>query len=818
MAIIGLASVEAVAQTPAPATTPAAPPAAPPASALAPDAGAAPPPAEAAPPSVPPPPAAAAPSSPAATPTPRPGSAPRAPEDALPGTGPIRDITELSLQDLLDWRVTTASRAVEKATEAPATVYVISKQDIRSRGYSTLSDVLKDLPGMETVEQYYSEQGTLVPVRGVVGNNKIVLLINGMRVNPPGGEELMIRNDVSVRFAEQIEIIYGPGSTLYGQDAISAVINIKTKKPGDKKAELLGAYGMYNTAEGYASFGTNIREQSDSPIAVTGFVSYRRSDLSNLKKEFPDWYQNYTNALNVKDMKTGDFVFNQATRDHQATADPARGDLGYNVFLRMEAKHASVQAWFRESQRSSTEGSGEGGKNPVLYWLPEAKWRDRSLVVEGQHALELANNLTLHSIFTFNRYEVDPKSRYIFPVPPELYLHDFKYGLGTNESIEEKLDWDVSDKTRVIIGAVATNYDVIAKASVLDGADPDRGIVQQGGVLTYYTKANDPTSAVGIYRAEDLHYKQYGVYAEGSHRFTDHLRAIAGVRADTSSRYSEVPVSPRAAVIFNGIDERLTMKYVFSMAYVAPGPYFGHNIFYNGFQISGPNPDLKPERAISNEVNLTWQDKGLLASASGFYNHQSNLLITAQSEAPQTIVSPLVYLDAPTCTPVPPAMTCTPPPATPAPLLRHSINLGSSNAFGFDLSTRYSSGAFAPWASYSYVDFKRNLAGQKSGLDQISRHNVRAGVTYNILPNLSVTPSLVLRSTPENLGDTYTDMGVSLKTPYEVNASALYSPMENLDVFVTGRNLTNHHYALRGVSGVALQEPITVMGGVRMRL
>src|SRR6266566_9562423 len=102
------------------------------------------------------------------------------------------DTSDMSLEQLLEMRVTTASRTDERAGDAPATVYVISKRDIRARGYSTLADVLTDLPGMETVENYYSEQGTLVPVRGIVGNNKIVLLINGMRVNPPGGEELMI--------------------------------------------------------------------------------------------------------------------------------------------------------------------------------------------------------------------------------------------------------------------------------------------------------------------------------------------------------------------------------------------------------------------------------------------------------------------------------------------------------------------------------------------------------------------------------------------------------------------------------------------------
>jgi hypothetical protein len=59
--------------------------------------------------------------------------------------------------------------------------------------------------------------------------------------------------------------------------------------------------------------------------------------------------------------------------------------------------------------------------------------------------------------------------------------------------------------------------------------------------------------------------------------------------------------------------------------------------------------------------------------------------------------------------------------------------------------------------------------------------------------------------------------GVSLKHPWEVNLHALYSPTKFADVFVTVRNLTNRHYALRGVSGPALQEPAWGIAGVRLR-
>ena len=198
---------------------------------------------------------------------------------------------------------------------------------------------------METVEQYYSEQGTLVPVRGVVGNNKIVLLINGMRVNPPGGEELMIRSDVSVRFADQIEIIYGPGSTLYGQDAISAVINIKTRRPGDATVEVMSGYGLYDTKEAYASFARTFFRKSDLPVSVTAYAAGRDSDLSNFRRTFPAGGRSTTTTW----------------RPSCAVARPMRGDFGLNAFVRLESQ-AHLAAGLVPGERAQQLGGQRRGR------------------------------------------------------------------------------------------------------------------------------------------------------------------------------------------------------------------------------------------------------------------------------------------------------------------------------------------------------------------------------------------------------------------------------------------------------------------------
>ena len=366
----------------------------------------------------------------------------------------------------------------------------------------------------------------------MVGNNKIVLLINGMRVNPPGGEELMIRSDVSVRFAEQIEIIYGPGSTLYGQDAISAVINIKTRSPGDVTVEVLGGYGLYDTKEGYASFARTFFEQSDLPVSVTGYVAARDCRPERLpRRSTRDWWQKYDTYL----------------RTHRPRRRP-----------RSAATSASTpsRGWSRSTPRcrpgsgtaraAARRAAARAARCPVLFFVPEARWRDRSLVVEGQHALHLRRSVALHSILTFNRYEVEPESRYVFPNGMGgLFLGDFKYAIGTSASVEEKLDVRSAQPHPADVRArwpPTTTSSPSPRSRA--GPTPDRTSSPRREPDLLHARPTIPTSRVEINRAVDLQYQQSGAYAEGAHNFNQHLRAIAGVRVGRQHPLRRHPRQP----------------------------------------------------------------------------------------------------------------------------------------------------------------------------------------------------------------------------------------------------------------------------------
>lgn len=84
--------------------------------------------------------------------------------------------------------LTTVSRREETITAGPGKVQLIDEHDIRLWGYRSLKDMLCDLLSVETTENYFSEIGMQTTVRGLARNKRTVVLVNGMRVNPLGGE------------------------------------------------------------------------------------------------------------------------------------------------------------------------------------------------------------------------------------------------------------------------------------------------------------------------------------------------------------------------------------------------------------------------------------------------------------------------------------------------------------------------------------------------------------------------------------------------------------------------------------------------------
>jgi iron complex outermembrane receptor protein len=186
---------------------------------------------------------------------------------AEPGTTEIgpeaaRDLTALSPEELMKIEVELvygASRFQQRVTEAPSSVSIVTSDEIRKYGYHTLADILRSLRGFYiTYDRNYSYVGVRGFGRAGDYNSRILLLVDGNRINDnvydsaPLGTEFV----VDVDLIDRVEVIRGPGSSLYGNSAFFAVVNIITRRGGDQRgAEVSGETGSFETYKGRLTYG-----------------------------------------------------------------------------------------------------------------------------------------------------------------------------------------------------------------------------------------------------------------------------------------------------------------------------------------------------------------------------------------------------------------------------------------------------------------------------------------------------------------------------------------------------------------------------------
>jgi iron complex outermembrane receptor protein len=142
----------------------------------------------------------------------------------------IPDVTAISLEDLMNMQVTSVSKRAQKLADAAAAIFVITQDDIRRSGASSIPEALRLVPGLEVAR--IDENKWAIGSRGFNGrfDNKLLVLIDGRSVYTPlfSGVYWNVQ-DVLLEDVDRIEVIRGPGATLWGANAVDGVINIITK-------------------------------------------------------------------------------------------------------------------------------------------------------------------------------------------------------------------------------------------------------------------------------------------------------------------------------------------------------------------------------------------------------------------------------------------------------------------------------------------------------------------------------------------------------------------------------------------------------------
>lgn len=188
------------------------------------------------------------------------------------------DLTAFSLEELMQMEVYSASKFGQKASEAPSAVTVITADDIKTRGYRTLADVLRGLPG---VYVNYDRNYSYVGVRGFGRsgdyNDRLLFLIDGQRINENIYDAVAVGGDfiLDVDLIDRIEFLpAGPATAIYGNNALFGVISITSKRGRHiGGVEISSAVATARTTQARATFGRGVNDDIDLLLSVSAYDS-----------------------------------------------------------------------------------------------------------------------------------------------------------------------------------------------------------------------------------------------------------------------------------------------------------------------------------------------------------------------------------------------------------------------------------------------------------------------------------------------------------------------------------------------------------------
>jgi outer membrane receptor for ferrienterochelin and colicins len=486
---------------------------------------------------------------------------------------PPRDLTELPIEELMKIEVasvSTASKHLQKVTEAPASVSIVTADEIRKYGYRTLADVLRSVRGFHvTYDRNYSSLGVRGFGRPGDYNNRILLLVDGHRVNDAVYDGVALGTDfpLDVDLIDRVEIVRGPGSSLYGSNAFFAVVHVITKRARDvERVEASGDIGSYETYKGRLSAGVRTRWGLDALASGSYYDSAGRDRLF-----YPEFNDPATN---------------------NGVAQDADGDSAYNVMTTLSQGDFTLRGVYGYRKKHVPTGAfGTVFNDPGTYTVDEGGWLDL------QYEHRFANDLGLSARLFYDHYN---------------YYGDYIIG-----------DSGAVPPTRVVnrdVGQADWWGAELRLTKVLWG----RHRLTVGGEYrdTFrLVQKNYHQAPRTLYQDDRRSPRTWGLYAQQEIVVRTDLLLNVGLRYDSYETFGDT-INPRAALIYNPAGPT-TVKLLYGEAFRAPNAY---ELYYAGVG-NKANPDLDPETVRTGELVIErYLGEHFLLVGSAFYSRVENLI------------------------------------------------------------------------------------------------------------------------------------------------------------------------------------------------
>jgi outer membrane receptor for ferrienterochelin and colicins len=483
------------------------------------------------------------------------------------------DLSGMSIEELAKLKVDTvygASKFLQKAADAPASVTVVTAEEIQKYGYRTLADVLRSVPGFYVI---YDRNYTYVGVRGISRpgdyNARILFLLDGHRVNDDiyDGAYVGAEFPVNVDLIERIEIIKGPNSSIYGTGAFVAVINVITKRGRDLGGvEVSAAAGSWNSYKERASYGKRFDNGLETLLSASLYNSQGHTSLF-----YPEFNSPATNN-GIAENADGEHAYN-------AFADIIYKDFDIHVVDASRTKHiptASFGAVFNDPRTQTT---------------------DAHVYVDGQYRHAFGKWETLARI-SYDWYGYNGTYIYDYAnrgVPPYTVNKD----LGNGDWLD--LQWDAS-------------HLFFKRHSVTMGSEYRQDLRQDQSnydVQPFVSYLNDHRSA-----------RVWALYLQDEFRLNKRLAFVAGLRSDWYQKSGNT-LSPRLGLILNPTSNT-NIKVNYSRAFRPPNDY--ESYYFDSKGDTG-NSSLRPEKIRSYELDVEQHfGKNFSGTIAGYDNRITGLI------------------------------------------------------------------------------------------------------------------------------------------------------------------------------------------------
>jgi outer membrane receptor for ferrienterochelin and colicins len=473
-------------------------------------------------------------------------------------------LDSLSLEELMQVKVESAALHPQTLEDAPASVTIITAEDIRKYGYRTLGEALASVRGFYLTDDRTYET---IGVRGfsLPGDydSHIMFMVNGHNMADNIFNYMLyvgIEFPIDMNLIKQIEIIRGPGSALYGSNAMFATINIVTKAPGEVPTLALTTdNGSYGEKRGQVEAAGTL---GSAQVLFSGSVYNNSGESPLFFPQFDTPQTNYGEAIHMT------------------------GEKGYHLFSTLVWRNWTITAAFAGDSKIQPISWG-----PTIFNDPGTKFNDQRNFVDAAYEREIAGG-TLRWRTYYDSFHFEGRGDYA--------LSD---GAVEDNRQTEIGDWVGTQLTYRIRPFVAGEITVGLESDIDIRAFLTDYDVSPAPVL--YLKTNHPDRSLALFLQDEK---------KLSKRWT----LDVGLRID-KSEYRKDFTSPRVALIYQ--PGEWTYKFLYGRSFRSPSAF---QLFYDDGIADAANPTLRPEWADTVEVDVErklGKRMNLQTSAYGYELH-----------------------------------------------------------------------------------------------------------------------------------------------------------------------------------------------------